>query len=152
MPQRLQRILVTGVLIGFVGLLSMATMILSECSRFSLHCLSTDSRLLFPAFAGAMIAGMMFYSLWGRNGRKGWGVAALAAVLCTAIGATIGFVVLALIAGWPPGANDPMMLFLGPWVVVTMYGEHPALILIWLGGMSAAHLAVRQIFQKHTKA
>lgn len=152
MPHRLQRVLAAGVLVGLAGLLTMTTMIMSECRSFNLRCLLTNIEFLFSAFAGALIAGMVFYALWGRTGPAGWGLAASAAVLSTGLGAMITVGVLDLITGSSIYFGDPSLFLFGPWIVVIAFGDHPATILIWLGIMSAVHLILRQIFQKHTKA
>ena len=152
MPQRLQRILAAGVLVGLAGLLTMITMIMSECHSFNLKCLLTDIEFLFPAFTGALIAGMVFYALWGRSGPAGWGYAALGAVLSTGLGAMLTAGVLAMITGSLIHFDDLFLFLIGPWIVVITFGDHPATILIWLGIMSMVHLILRQIFQKYTKA
>ena len=151
MPLRLQQILAAGVLVGLAGLLTMVTMIMSECYRFNLRCLITDIEFLFPAFAGALISGMVFFALWGRNGPAGWGYAGLGAVLCTGLGAMLTAGVLAMITGSLVHFDDLFLFLIGPWIVVITFGDHPATILIWLGIMSAVHLILRQIFQKRSE-
>ena len=151
MPQRLLRILATGVLVGLAGLLTMITMIMSECRNSALSCFATDSDMLGAAFAGAGIAGMVFYALWGRNGPVGWGLAALGAVLVTGFGAMIAVLILSITSEGSSVINDPTSLFLGPLLVSVMFAEYLALAPAWMIIMAVVHLILRQIFQKHTK-
>lgn len=151
MPRRLLRIMATGVLVGLAGLLTMATMIISECRNSALSCFATDSDMLGAAFAGAGITGMVFYALWGRDGPAGWWFAALGAVLVTGFGAMIAVLFLSITTGGSSVINDPTVLLLGPFLVSLMFAEYSVLALIWVIIMVAMHLILRQIFQKHTK-
>ncbi len=129
----------------------MSFTILTECRNSFMRCLSTDSQMISSAFVGALIAGMLFYALWGRKNTVGWWFAALAAVLCTVFGAMIAVGVMGFMLGGESILNDPIVVLLGPYLLVLVLDQYPVMLLIWIAIMAGVHLLLRQIFQKHTQ-
>ncbi len=150
MPQRKTRVIASGVVIGFAGYLSLIALIWSDCNFSFSNCFASANEVLLPAIIGAALAGMLFYALFGRAGRRGWLLAALGAVLATAVGAMLAVLVLGLWGG-EGILEDPSVVLFGPWFIMMMFDQHPVAILLWMGVMAAAHLVLRRYFQNHTE-
>ena len=150
MPQRSVRVIASGVVIGLGGYFSMIVFIMSECSSSFSRCIASGDDVILPAIIGAGVAGMLFYALFGRVGRKGWLLAALGSVLVTSVGAMLAVLALVLWSGEGMLGDLSVVLF-GPWFVVQMFDQHPLTIILWIGIMVAAHLVLRQYFRDDTK-
>lgn len=92
--------------------------------------------LTFLAFCGALVGGACMVWAFGRAGAKGWGLAALGAVLSTAIGGMAGALLVL------PDLPAALVGMIFPFVALVEY--LPSLPL-WLAGMAGLHLAARAL-------
>jgi hypothetical protein len=150
MPQRKTRVIAAGLVIGLSGLLMITTFIVSTCGRSIGSCLASGDELILPAIIGAGLAGMMFSPLFGRTGQRGWVLAAVGAILATAVGAMLAVLLLGLWGG-ENILNDASVVLVGPWFILVMFDQFPLTIFLWIGIMIAAHLVLRWYFINDTE-
>ncbi|WP_428548470.1 hypothetical protein [Profundibacter sp.] len=111
MPQRKTRVIAAGVVIGLAGYFSMIGFVWSDCYTTFSSCYGSADEVILPVIVGAGLAGMLFYALFGQQGRKGWLLAALGAVLATAVGAMLAVLVMGLWGG--EGVLNDLSVVLG---------------------------------------
>ena len=150
MPRRTMRVIAAGLMMGLSGLLMITIFIISTCGRSISSCLASGDEMFLPAAIGAGLAGMMFFALFGGKGERGWMLAAIGAILATAVGAMLAVLVLGLWGG-EHILNDPGVVLFGPWFILMMFGQYPLTIFLWIGIMSAAHLVLRRYFINDTE-
>lgn len=147
MSPTMKRCLITGALTGVSGWLLMISLIVMICRGSLSSCISSGDEFLFPAFIGAVLGGMVVYRFFGQTGRRGWLLAAGAAVVATVIGAFVGLIVLGVIQEGMKVFGEPKMLVSGPFFLFLALGKAPGALLIWGASMITTHLALRRFFQ-----
>ncbi|AXX97449.1 hypothetical protein [Profundibacter amoris] len=150
MPQRKTRVIAAGLVIGLSGLLMITIFIISTCGRSIGSCFANGAEIILPAMIGAGLAGMMFYALFGGKGQRGWMLAAVGAILATAVGAMLAVLVLGVWSG-EDILNDASVVLVGPWFILVMFDQFPLTIFLWIGIMIAAHLVLRWYFINDTE-
>ncbi len=143
MPPRKTRVIAAGLVIGLTGLLTMIAINLLQCGVSVSRCFASGNELMWPAAIGAALAGMLFYALFGQEGEKGWMLAALGAVLATAVGAILAVGVMGIWGGEGLFDNPSIVLF-GPVFVAMMFAQYPVTFFLWIGIMAGAHLVLRR--------
>ena len=150
MPQRKTRVIAAGLVIGLAGLLMITIFMISTCGGSIGSCFANGDEIILPAMIGAGLAGMMFYALFGGKGQRGWTLAAVGAILATAVGAILAVLVLGLWGG-EDILNHASVVLVGPWFILVMFDQFPLTIFLWVGIMITAHLVLRWYFKHDTE-
>ena len=150
MPQRKTRVIAAGLVIGLSGLMMITIFIISACDRSIGSCFANGDETILPAMIGAGLAGMLFYALFGGTGQRGWTLAAVGAILATAVGAMLAILVLGFWIG-ENILNGESVVLVGPLFILLMFDQFPLTIFLWIGIMIAAHLILRWYFNHDTE-
>lgn len=126
-----------GAMVGASGGLVMA--LISAAAGGTRGLLWHDLPFVAMAFAGATAAGLGLARLFGAEGRLGWGLAVLGAVLTTWAGAALA---ATLVLG-PQVLLQGLLLgpgFVGAWIL-----SSPPVAVGWAGSMALVHRLARAI-------